>query len=157
MTKFEEFLKRSENEKLETSPEFLDWYIDNITDINNSAKLYRAPELFRYMITFTIDPKKVINKNDIEIQNIIEEYIIKLLSGQADVKAYYVKEHPETNVHWHCIIVRNSALKSRSFLNKYKQKFGNVDVSKSFLENDSNSVIYMSKESKPISIDLKTK
>jgi hypothetical protein len=154
MCKFEEYLEKLEKSSLRTDPEFFSWYIDNITDINKAAVKYKPPELYRYMITFTIDPKKVLNQNDPEIQDIIEKYIVKLISAQADVKAYYVKEHPESNVHWHTVIVRNSAIKSRSFIKNYVKKYGNVDISKSFAENDSNSVKYLSKDSNPIYIDL---
>jgi len=149
ITKYEEFLQRSEKEVMTRHGPFMDWFIKNIEEINKTAKYYQPPEDFKYMLTFTIDPKKVLNLNDPEIQDIIEKYIEKVLYKVSDDKCYYVKEHADTNVHWHCIIYRNSALKSRDFASFYKKKYGHVDISKSIAsdeKSDVNSVNYLQKE-----------
>jgi len=149
LTKYEEFLQRSEKEVISRTGPFMDWFLQNIDEINKTAKYYKAPEVFKYMLTFTIDPKKVYNLNDPEIQDIIEKYIEKVIYKLSDDKCYYVKEHPEQNVHWHCIIYRNSALTSRNVFDYYKKKYGHIDISKSITtdeKGDVNSVNYLQKE-----------
>lgn len=149
LTKFEEFLERDQKEVMTKNSPFMDWFLANIEEINRTAKFYKPPEDFKYMITFTIDPKKVPDMKNPEKQAQIEKYIEKVLFNVSDDKCYYVREHKDTNVHWHCIIYRKSALKSQSFLTFYKKKYGNIDVSKSISaeeKDDVNSVNYLKKE-----------
>lgn len=148
-TLYEQFLERSQKEVMTKHGPFMDWFLKNIEEINRTAKYYKAPEQFKYMITFTVDPKKVPDLNSEEKQVLIEKYIEKIIFKVSDDRCYYAKEHKDTNVHWHCIIYRNSALKSRDFVNFYKKKYGNVDISKSISANENNevnSVNYLQKE-----------
>lgn len=105
---------------------------------------FPQPEL-KYMYTFTIDPK-LIDASTIEVQDTIEKYIVNMISRIDNVtRSYYVKEHPDSNVHWHFIIHSKGFVK-QDHLKTYRRKYGRVDCSKSVSKTDEFSVKYMKKE-----------
>lgn len=98
------------------------------------------------MLTFTINPKLADPKNH-EVQQKIEDYIIKQVNKHSDV-AYIAREHPDSNCHWHVVLLRQRKFKYNEF-NYYKRKFGNLDISLSKTESIEDGLKYISKESVP--------
>lgn len=123
-------------------------------EIVRDVKSYEPEKVYKYMLTFTIDPNKV-KMNDAEWRLInidkVETYICNLMRKPETTKCYYVCEHKTTNCHFHVILYRKSALKS-DYLSYYKKTFGHVDVSRSRDLTDTHSEKYLSKESEIIQI-----
>lgn len=158
MSKLSEYFKLLEEHGGDIrNPIPLDFYIKHQKDILNDAKNAKFPGEYKYMITFTVDPKKHPNMNSAEFQTRVSDYIIKLLKPLSD-RFYFVQEHSDTNVHWHCVIHRATRFPFVK-LQYYKKVYGSVDVSKSRdVLNDQNSINYLKKEGKIINIkgpDLK--
>jgi len=103
------------------------------------------PSEYKYLITFTLDPKKVDLKNA-AVKSKIEEYIIGILKVPENHRFYYSREHNDTNTHWHCIVHRKTPF-VQDKLRYYKKQYGNVDVSRSHDLSDEHSVKYLGKES----------
>lgn len=97
------------------------------------------------MVTFTVDPKKHPDLNQMDKIKQIEKYIVKVCAPLAG-RAYFAREHDNSNVHWHVIIHRNTRLPYEKF-GHYKRVYGNVDISRSHQLDDQNSINYLGKES----------
>lgn len=130
------------------SDELAELIINHGTELLEFIKNIKPKRTYRYMITFTIDPKKVVATQ--EIQAIIEAYIVKQVYKHSDV-AYLAKEHPTSNVHWHVVLTRSMKLKYNEF-NYYKTHYGNIDISLSKTESIEDGLKYISKETTPIQI-----
>lgn len=104
---------------------------------------------YRYMITFTVDPKKISAASK-DTQDSIESYIIRQVRRHSDV-AYIAKEHATSNVHWHVVLTRKMKLKYNEF-NYYKTHYGNIDISLSKTESLEDGLKYISKETTPLQI-----
>lgn len=146
-----EFLEKlSENGEDIRSPEMLDFTVRYMKQIIRDARYWEPVKEYKYMITFTLDPKKV-DLSDEVLKDHIEKYIVKLLSKPEVLKFYYTREHNSTNTHWHCVVHRTSAMRS-DYLTYYKKHYGAVNVSRSRDLSDTHSEQYLSKESKIIKI-----
>lgn len=151
MSYYEEFLEKmklfSSEREFMNDPECYSWFSRNqIFIIRDAAKWKESSKEYKYMITFTIDPKKHSNKNDVQFQEEVEGYIVKLLKDRRRFKTvYYVKEHAETNVHWHAVVYSNTSFK-QDLVRYYKNKYGHVDVSRSHEMNDEHTQKYLSKD-----------
>lgn len=137
---YEQFLQKMEFYKTCTHPDMYEWYISNMHYIIRDYKSYKPPMIYKYMLTFTLDPKK--GPHDLDK---MEQYIVGLLTNKENEKIYYVCEHRLTNCHWHAVIYRKSVFKHDS-IRYYKQKFGHVDVSRSHDLSDEHTQKYLSKE-----------
>ncbi len=104
---------------------------------------HKPPKLYRYMITFTIDPKK---HTTVPIQK-IEDYIESQVTRKAlGVQRFeYCREHDETNIHWHVNVVTDRAIRSDAF-NQYSKNYGFVQISRSKDTNAQHGSIYLNKE-----------
>lgn len=144
MNYYGEFLKKFELYGNIRVPEFYEWFVCNMEQIHRDAKHYIPPRIYKYMVTFTIDPKRH-EPTDALLQERIEEYIVGLFNKDLYDKFYFVKEHATSNCHWHCVVYTSKALKYDR-LTYYKTKYGNVDVSRSHELNDEHTMKYLSKE-----------
>lgn len=126
-----------------TEQAYLDWFIHNYNNIVVALKQPVKKE-YRYMITFTIDPKKHPNSNEQKFQDEVQEYIEKLLIKNSNTCSI-VKEHSTTNVHWHASVVRDKYI-DQKIVQYYKIKYGHVDISKSFMSSEEFAHKYMQKE-----------
>jgi len=142
---------------IEDPKEQASYHLNNLSAIQREVKVWFKhwskplpdEKIYKYMITFTVDPKKTYGGQDK-----IENYIVKLLSKLPCLEeCYYVKEHPHSNVHWHAIVrLKGQAIKFNKF-DYYKRNIGRVDISKSKVTNsDEFSSKYLQKESMPIKI-----
>lgn len=92
------------------------------------------------MLTFTVAPDCT------KDQQWIEKYIVKLMiKDQTLSTVYYVKEHSDTNVHWHVVIKSLQPYKYAK-LDYYKRTIGRVDVDPSQVKHDEFSSKYLEKE-----------
>lgn len=148
---YAEFLKKlEENGDDIRAPDMIDYTQQYMKQIIRDVRDWEPDKIYKYMITFTLDPKKV-DINDIQKKDHIENYIVKLLTKPETQKFYYSREHESTNTHWHCVIHRTCALRS-DYLTYYKKHYGNVHVSRSKDLSDTHSEQYLSKESEIIKI-----
>jgi len=147
---YETFLQKTENKLPGRDNEYIDWITQFMSKIVRDAKLWEPEKTYKYMLTFTLDPNKV-DLKDTEKKDKIEKYIENLIRRPEATKAYYVREHNETNTHWHVVVHRSSALKS-DYLTYYKKNFGNVHTSRSKSLDDNHSIKYLSKENEIIII-----
>lgn len=131
------------------APEMLAYTIKHMAEIVRDARNWEPKKEYKYMLTFTMDPKKI--ENNQSNRDKIELYICNLMRKAETSKCYYSKEHELTNCHWHVILHRNKALES-NYLSYYKKVFGHVDVSRSKILGDTESTKYLSKEGKIIEI-----
>lgn len=117
--------------------------------IKNQEELFKYLKnlkTYRYMVTFTLNPKLVDVKNS-QVQQVIEDYIIKQVNKHSDT-AYITREHAESNCHWHVVLLRQRKFKYNEF-NFYKRKYGNIDISLSKTESIEDGLKYISKENIP--------
>lgn len=142
---YEEFLNKMAEYGTVRKPEFFQWYIKNLDNILRDAQHYKPKKEYKYMLTFTIDPKKH-NPTEGLVQASIEKYIIKLLKDSKNSKFYFAKEHANSNCHWHCVIHRDTIFR-QDIVRYYKQKYGHVDISRSHDLSDEHTEKYLSKES----------
>lgn len=162
MNHFDEFIRLfpdSWKEK-DMSPEALNYWIQHIVQINvdflksdylkDKKRKKEKPSEYKYMITFTLDPKKV-DLTSSEQKNTIERYIVNLLKCTDNFRFYYVREHEFTNTHWHAIVHRKIPF-TQDKLAYYKRKFGNVQVNRSKELDDEFSLKYLGKENEIIYI-----
>lgn len=159
---FDEFMKKYQADwdtPKSMSDEALDWWARHIVQINmdihkseymKKSTAKAMPDEYKYMITFTLDPKKV-DMRDESKKVIIEDYIVGLLKVPENHRFYYSREHEDTNTHWHTIIHRKTPFKQDK-LAYYKKKYGNFDVSRSKILTDDSSIKYLGKESEIITI-----
>lgn len=151
MNKFQQFLDSlTEAGGDHYDPDHLKFIIKNMGGIIHDYKDWQPEKVYKYMITFTLDPKKV-NMTDENQKNQIEKYITNLIRKPEVLKAYYVREHSDTNTHWHVVVHRNTALRS-DYLSYFKKTYGNVHCSRSKTLDDTHSIKYLSKESEIIII-----
>lgn len=153
-TKFEHWFELTE--KFGIRDEFvLHYFMQNQKEILQDAKTCKIRTEHKYMITFTIDPKKHTNLNELNFQDKVEKYIVKILTPLSD-RLYYSKEHKDSNVHWHVCVHRKKAFPYEK-LAHYKKTYGHVDVSRSrVIENDENTIKYLGKESQIVTIKGET-
>lgn len=150
MNKYAEWLNMLEEENNDVrNPDVLRFFISNMKEIVHDVKSYTPSKKYKYMLTFTIDPKK--HEVTSDLKDKIEIYICNLMRKPETTKCYYVREHDKTNCHWHVILYRKSAIKS-DYLSYYKKTFGHVDISRSKDLSDTHSEKYLSKESEIIQI-----
>lgn len=102
------------------------------------------PSEYKYLITFTLDPKKV-DLKDSKLKDKIEDYIVGLLKTPENHRFYYSREHETTNTHWHVVVHRKTPF-VQDKIRYYKKQYGNVDVSRSKDLTDEHSVKYLGKE-----------
>lgn len=107
---------------------------------------YKNAKEYRYLITFTISPKKFET-----ITDSLEEEIEDFIESQSKRKALkithfaYVRElHDNKRPHWHVSIKTSKCLKKDRF-NYYIKKYGYIDFSKSKDTNEQESLDYLSK------------
>lgn len=143
---FQEFVdllyKYNQNER---HPNIIKFLVAHGDTIMKDYKNWKPKKVYKYMLTFTIDPKKVQGQNDTKVQDSIELYISKLLKDSKYEKVYYVKEHADSNCHWHAVIYSNNRFKQQDIA-YYKKKYGNVDISRSHDISDEHTMKYLSKE-----------
>lgn len=116
----------------------------------HSVKIKIKPSEYKYLITFTLDPKKVEITDRLK-KSKIEDYIVGLLKTSDNNRFYYAREHDDSNTHWHCIIHRTKPMR-QDVLAYYKKKYGMVDVSRSKDLSDEHSIKYLGKESKIVTV-----
>lgn len=130
--------------------ESLEWIIKHSFHLQRDIKTYKPDEFYKYMLTFTIDPSKVDISCDSDKKvwiEYVDTYIHNLLFKNKTIyRAYYSREHDESNVHWHAIVHCHAAF-DHKMLNYYKKTYGLVDVSRSKQLEDENSIKYLGKES----------
>jgi len=105
-------------------------------------------QTYMYMVTFTIDPKK---PHDVDN---IEAYIHKqpLRSEFRTKSAYIVREYTKAGqAHWHMSIVTGKSLRNDAF-KYYREKYGSVDKRTSVYNNQADALLYMGKQGEPIKI-----
>ncbi len=115
------------------------------------AKHHKIIKSYRYLITFTIDPKKYENQ-EIPYDG-IEEYIIKQFTSRKALKiskAYISKEGDgvEKHIHWHVNVESTKSLTKDRF-NYYIKKYGNIDFSPTKSQNLESGINYISKDTLP--------
>lgn len=157
MSKINYFDYWYENYYLRKDDEAIDYVLKHGMDIwidmsksKHNVKIKIKPSEYKYMVTFTLDPKKVDIK-DRQLLLKIESYIVNLLKTTDNFRFYYAREHDDTNPHWHCIVHRTLPLK-QDVLAYYKKKYGLVDVSRSRNLSDEHSLEYLGKESKIVTV-----
>jgi len=91
-----------------------------------------------------VDPKLHV-QTDPEVQDEIEMYIQKLMNQPYYDKVYYVKEHADSNCHWHVVVYLNQVFK-QDHVRYYRKKYGNVDISRSKDLSDEHTQKYLSKD-----------
>lgn len=99
-----------------------------------------------YMITFTIDPKKVPNYKEVEpdVELLVRRQGMR--KALNILKYEYVKEYTKTDIpHWHALLVSSSILKKDRF-NHYIRKYGNIDISKSKTGSEDEILNYINKD-----------
>lgn len=110
---------------------------------------------YRYLITFTQDPKKCGHKST----NDIRDYILKQFKREPlqVVQAWIVQEGngKDKHIHWHVAVETTKALKKDRF-SYYLKKYGNIDISKTNAKHLQHALDYISKESNPTCIVTKT-
>lgn len=117
--------------------------------LKNQEALFRHLKdlkVYRYMVTFTVNPSLVDPTNE-GMQQKIEDYIIKQVNKHSH-EAYIAKEHATTNCHWHVVLLRHKKFKYNEF-NYYKKSYGNIDISLSKTESIEDGIKYISKETVP--------
>lgn len=106
---------------------------------------------YRYLITFTQDPKKSGHKST----KALYDYIFKQFKREPlGVKqAWIVQEGnaKDKHIHWHVAVETTKALKKDRF-NYYMKKYGNIDISKTNANTLEHALEYISKEQKPTCI-----
>lgn len=152
MNYYDEFMKLS---RTCTESELISFVLahgERIVKDALSSKTVREADLkeYKYMITFTLDPKKVDLKSAEDVQK-VEDYIVKLLKCSANFRFYYAKEHADSNPHWHVVIHRYKPF-PQSEVSYYKKKYGMVDISRSKILIDEASMKYLGKESNIVTI-----
>lgn len=110
-----------------------------------NGKFIPEKKELKYMFTFTIDPKKV-DASTSAVQDKIEKYIVDLIKRVPNVtRSYYVREHEQSNLHWHFIVHSEGFVPKYTF-KYYTKLYGLVLSSKSVTQIDDFSVKYMTKE-----------
>lgn len=127
-----------------------EYIMHNYLKIYEDALTMKPMKDYIYMLTFTVDPQKVPNMSDNAVQQKIEDYIVKVLRNKT-ATAWIVKEHKDSNVHWHCAIQTDGPF-DQKHINYYRKTYGHVDVSRTRTETLENSLKYMKKESEPTKI-----
>ena len=104
---------------------------------------------YRYLITFTIDPKK--GSQPAKALEWIKRNVINPLHKPLEV--YYAEEqHKNGQPHWHVVGVYAKSLKKNLF-KYYEKMFGNIDFSKTIKgEGVEMGLGYISKENNPIKL-----
>lgn len=119
--------------------------INRLMDEYNGVK-----KTYRYLITFTLDPKK--GPHNIEK---IEEYIVKQFHRKplGILHAEYVKEGngQDKHIHWHAAVETSKPLKKDRF-NYYIKLYGKLDISRTKAQNLEETLNYINKESQSIVI-----
>lgn len=161
--KYEEFLKLCD-EHGSKSQFMMSYMIKNCEYLPQSAKIYfeeqkkriqkeeaekrkqekKENHILKYMITFTIDPKRHPDQHDTKFQDLAEKYIIKRLSSKCE-RIYLVKEHANDNVHWHVIVYCKKYF-DQKWLQYYIDKYGIAKSIRSHNLSDEDSYNYLSKE-----------
>ncbi len=105
----------------------------------------RDKKQYIYLVTFTVDPKKVPDyKTRItEIEGFIQAQGLRTalhLSKYSFVREYTKKGVP----HWHACVVSDKCLKKDRF-QYYTKKYGSIDISKNKAQQTSEMLNYMSK------------
>lgn len=132
------------------SRELTDYIQKYYRELLHDAINYKPKKDYLYMLTFTIDPKKVASLNDIGTQDKIELYISKLLS-RCCREVRLVKEHADTNCHWHASIICDKYFDHKN-ISYYKRVYGLVDVSRTRSNSIEKTLKYMEKENEPTKI-----
>lgn len=120
------------------------------SDILKDSKRHVWPKEekeYKYMLTFTMDPSVFDDIHDPDTQDLVQLYIEKVLSHRVIHKSYYVKEHADSNCHWHAIIHTKYAYNTNN-LAYYRRYYGHVDLSRSTIKTDEFSMKYLEKENK---------
>lgn len=155
--KFDSFQKRDQLIKyISDQPRETFDYVKKWIKLNRSQN-----KNYNYMITFTMDPKKV-DINDKDKVDKIEKFIVSQMNrqGLGIINAEYVREGGDSDhkhIHWHVNIISNKFLRKRYF-KTYTKNYGNIDISTSKnkfgSENSNYQSIhsYISKDTVPIQI-----
>lgn len=110
--------------------------------------IYGSCTQYRYLVTFTVDPRKSGHKSTNEIY----DYIYKQFKRTPlQVKQAYIVQEGDgkkKHIHWHVAVETNKALKKDRF-NYYTKKYGNIDISKTKAETLQHALKYISKEAEP--------
>lgn len=125
--------------------------MDLMTNRELMDKLIPLPKRYRYMITFTVDPKKP--KTPVED---IYKYICKQFTERPPLKveeAWIVQEGDgvDKHIHWHVYVETSVSLKKDRF-QFYTKKFGKIDFSRHKSTNSDSALEYMSKEANPVQL-----
>jgi len=148
----QEFIKLAKHDGLEASTYYMDMVGDNQTlELAFSAELKKQlkrgnQKEFIYMVTFTIDKKKVEDLSESKIDE-IEYYISSQKNRKALnlLKFSIVREQCKDGTpHWHALMISSKYLAKDRF-NYYINKFGNIDISKNKSNCSQEIINYMSK------------
>lgn len=142
---YEQYLRITETYPNPRDPIVIDWLIKNMQNVLRDYEHYKPKQIYKYMITFTIDPKKVNDMNTPSRQDQIESYIVRLFKDARFSRVYYVKEHASTNCHWHVVCYLMNCFK-QDHVRYYKKIYGNVDISRSHDLSDEHTQKYLSKD-----------
>ena len=142
---YAKFLDMCEVHPNPRDPVMVDWLIKYQHLVLKDYITYSPKKIYKYMLTFTLDPKKVNDITSNDVQKKIESYIVSLFKDSRFIRVYYVKEHAQSNCHWHVVIYMNNCFK-QDHIRYYRKKYGNVDVSRSHELSDEHTQKYLSKE-----------
>lgn len=137
----------------QTSPLYSTMFRQALEEVEKENRSYR------YLITFTLDPKK----GDIKCNKYIAKvsaYVVKQLRrkplGLSNV--YFVQEggdQDNKHIHWHASVTATKPLKKDRF-DYYKKLYGNVDISHTKAQTQDEAINYMSKQSTPVLLTRET-
>lgn len=119
-------------------PKYIKQYVKEYEDEN---------KVYTYMLTFTIDPKR----HDVEstsLHDMIEDYVITFAERRNPLKADLVKEGTDEDhkhIHWHLGLELKKYIDFSNFLKFYRNKYGSVDISKSWSNDYNNIITYINK------------
>lgn len=108
-------------------------------------------KLYYYLLTFTLDPKK--NTLSDDLYDTVEEYICKQMKRQPlrVTESHIVREgsdEDQKHTHWHVSVICEKHLKKDRF-SYYVKLYGNIDISKSQIQSNTEHLDYMSKQNTP--------
>lgn len=122
-------------------------WIQTLENAVKDQKKLNKETIYRYMITFTLDPSKwpeISPERESMVDDLVKQQGLR--TGLGIKKYSYVKEHHANGrPHWHAFISTTKSLKRDRF-NHYITRYGNIDISKSKAQTDANVLNYMSKE-----------
>lgn len=147
------WMEMSAEERSELTPEEIHYFTD--PDFLSFLRV-KIKEMdlkkYRYLITFTLDPKRNRDKTKEYLEEACEQYVTNQAWRDPLHIIYYafVKEYTKSGQpHWHAVVITTKPLKKDRF-NHYIKLYGNIDISKTKVTNIQESLNYISKEGIPV-------